>query len=71
MEHEVMIGYNAQKEMEAILSWLMSWKESERRHFLQTLRALVRPEIDDLAIWQLRHVVFKTYSERCRTIVRE
>ena len=48
MEGEVIIGYNARKEMEAILSWYMSWKEQERTVFLQTLKGLVTPQIDDL-----------------------
>ena len=48
MEHEVVIGYNAQKEMEAILSWFLSWKEPEQCVFLQTLKGLIRPQIDDL-----------------------
>ena len=48
MEQEVIIGYNAQKEMEAIISWYRGWKENERNTFLQTLKGLIAPQIDDL-----------------------
>ena len=36
------------KEIQAVLSWVPTWRKEERKKFLQEVVALSRPQLDDL-----------------------
>ena len=42
------VSYSVLKEIQAVLSWVPSWREEERKKFLQEIVALSRPQLDDL-----------------------